>query len=203
MDNEGKFSVNKRNSLKNDGKDRWEIAWHKPCVFYKPNLVNKLWPMLVMIGSLEIAVGIILLIVLVLYSQEFDKIYSSEYNKAITSSTFVVLFILALTGSVLLISLILDRRRLMLIYILLSTILCTYIFALSAFEIHYGILKLRTDSYNKDTKREIFNTACILGIITMLSSVVHFIGILAVITFYSFKYFQPRLQEKYELVDNT
>ncbi|CAG9559001.1 unnamed protein product [Danaus chrysippus] len=82
MDNEAKLAVNKKTSLNNCGKDRWEKAWHKPCVFYKPNLVNKLWPMLVMIGSLEIAVGIILLIVMVLYSQEFEKIYSSEYHKS-------------------------------------------------------------------------------------------------------------------------
>ncbi|KAH9640520.1 hypothetical protein HF086_001569 [Spodoptera exigua] len=81
-------------------------------------------------------------------------------------------------------------------HILLSTILCVYIFALSVMKIHFALLVLERDIRKlilPESRHFLLSTACVIGISTMSGSVIHFIANVTVFTYYNLKYVQPIL----------
>ncbi|XP_026740498.1 uncharacterized protein LOC113502937 [Trichoplusia ni] len=162
----------------------------------KRSLVRRLLPIVVLIGGLEIVTGIVLLTFVAFHVTEYDMLYATEDSKLISVMSFGGLISLSLSGAMLLTSIILEKRRLLWIYIINSTFLCVYIFVLSVMKIHFALLVLERDTYKiilPESRQFLLSTACVVGIVTMLGSVIHFIGNVTVFTFYNLKYIQPIL----------
>lgn len=47
----------------------------------KPELVNKLWPMTVLIGMCEVVIGLCLLVHICLFIHDYDSLYNTEGTK--------------------------------------------------------------------------------------------------------------------------
>nr|XP_049699086.1 uncharacterized protein LOC126055155 [Helicoverpa armigera] len=158
--------------------------------------VNKLRPMVVLIGVSTIIIGAVLLLVVLLIAGDYDKLYATEESRLISLMSFGGLVILVVSGMMLLTSLKLNKKRVMWYYILTSTALCVYIFVLSVMEIHFALLVLERDTYKviqTENSHFLLSTACVVGIATMLGSVIHFVGNVTVFTYYNLKYIHPLL----------
>uniref|UniRef100_A0A2A4IZ50 Uncharacterized protein n=1 Tax=Heliothis virescens TaxID=7102 RepID=A0A2A4IZ50_HELVI len=158
--------------------------------------VRKLRPMVVLIGVSKIIIGVVLLLVVLLIAGDYDKLYATEESRLISLMSFGGLVTLVVSGMMLLISLKSDKKKVMWYYILMSTALCVYIFVLSVMKIHFALLVLERDTFKEvqtENRHFLLSTACVVGIATMLGSVIDFISNVTVFTFYNLKYIHPIL----------
>ncbi|XP_073947734.1 uncharacterized protein isoform X3 [Choristoneura fumiferana] len=113
-----------------------------------------------------------------------------------SKSTFGGLMALAASGVMLLVALLMDRRRMMWFRILTSIVLGVYIFVLSILKIHYALVTVEKDPrVLKQQSEFLLSTACIIGLLTLLASVVHFAGNVAVFTYYNMRFIHPIMFE--------
>ncbi|CAH0595233.1 unnamed protein product [Chrysodeixis includens] len=160
----------------------------------KRSLVRRLLPIVILIGGLEIVTGIVFLSFVGCHVTDYDALYDTKDTKMISLMSFGGLITLIISGAMLLTAIILERRRMLWIYVLTSTFLCVYIFVLSVMQIHFALLVLQKDTYKlvlPKNRQFLLSTACVVGIVTMLGSVIHFIGNVTVFTYYNLKYIQP------------
>ncbi|CAH1641074.1 unnamed protein product [Spodoptera littoralis] len=88
------------------------------------------------------------------------------------------------------------KKKLMRYHILISTLLCVYIFALSVMKIHFALLVLERDIRKlilPESRHFLVSNACVIGITTMSGSVIHFIANVTVFTYYNLKHLRPIL----------
>ncbi|KAJ8712851.1 hypothetical protein PYW08_008155 [Mythimna loreyi] len=161
----------------------------------KGALVSRLRPVVEYTALSEILVGLVLMILLLFYAGDYDKLYGTEESELISLMTFAGSFFLVLNGLILIISLKLDSKKFMGSYILSSTILWFYLFVLSVLKIHFALLVIEKDTSNVVVPERFFflSYACSFGVATMLGSVTHFVGNVAVVGYYNFNYVQTKL----------
>ncbi|KAF9798014.1 hypothetical protein SFRURICE_007533 [Spodoptera frugiperda] len=174
------------------GRSRGEKSpWAPPL---KDSLVNRLRPMVVMVGALEVVIGLTLALAVILYEHDYNELYDTVDTGRLMSCGGLV--VLTISGIMLLTSVFYDKKRLMRYHILLSTILCVYIFALSVVKIHFAIIVLERDIRKlilPESRHFLVSNACVIGISTMSGSVIHFIANVTVFTYYNLKYLRPIL----------
>ncbi|XP_072934060.1 uncharacterized protein [Epargyreus clarus] len=160
----------------------------------KYELADRLWPMLALVGGLEIIVGTILTTIMVLYGNDYDELYGTEESRGISQACLSGSMILWITACMLLISIHWKIRRLMLVYVFISTILGVYIFILSVIKMQYGLSLIEKDSSVSGcggNQNFLSSAPCLLGLLTLLGSAIHFIGNIIVFTYYNLKFIQP------------
>ncbi|XP_073947733.1 uncharacterized protein isoform X2 [Choristoneura fumiferana] len=124
------------------------------------------------------------------------KIWPMVLITVMSKSTFGGLMALAASGVMLLVALLMDRRRMMWFRILTSIVLGVYIFVLSILKIHYALVTVEKDPrVLKQQSEFLLSTACIIGLLTLLASVVHFAGNVAVFTYYNMRFIHPIMFE--------
>ncbi|CAB3220196.1 unnamed protein product [Arctia plantaginis] len=161
----------------------------------KPELVSKLWPMTVLIGVCEVVIGLCLLVYICLFIHDYDILYDTEDSKLISYLSVFGCAYLMLTGLMLLFALMLENQESIRIHIFMAVFMCVYMFVLACIKIHLSLLVIERDAeklIDQATKHNVLlSLGCVIGVATLLGSVVYFIATVTVFTYYNLKYVQP------------
>ncbi|KAI8441931.1 hypothetical protein MSG28_005603 [Choristoneura fumiferana] len=159
------------------------VPWHKPCAYSGPDTVKKIWPMVLITGIMEVCFSSVLVAFLIIYRYDYDKIYGTEQSRyyicsECLSQRFVCLFFS-------------DEQ----VYVRRSD-------GTSSERSHaVGCLVDGQASNDVDPRvlkqqsEFLLSTACIIGLLTLLASVVHFAGNVAVFTYYNMRFIHPIMFE--------